>query len=156
MPPLAMVRSHVETLIEQLTGVDKAVPDHDGDYPIRYRSALYYVRVVNDRVPVVQVFSVAVSDIDCSDPLLLALNEVNAQLHFCRIFWVRRQVLIESEHLGMTLEEDDFRECAAAVAAASDHFAPLLVDQFGGKRAFEDEKTDTYEPPPIEQTGLYL
>ncbi len=96
------------------------------------------------------------SDIECSDPLLRALNEVNAQLHFCRIFWVRYQVLIESEHLGMTLEEDDFRECADNVAAASDHFAPLLAKQFGGQRAFEDEKTETYEPPPLEQTALYL
>ena len=36
-----MVTSHVETLIERLTGVKKAEPDADGDYPIRYRSALY-------------------------------------------------------------------------------------------------------------------
>ena len=30
-----MVNSHVETLIERVTGVDKAAPDGDGDYPVR-------------------------------------------------------------------------------------------------------------------------
>ncbi len=49
------------------------------------------------------VFSIAVSEIECSDPLLGVLNTMNTQLHFCRTFWVGRQVLIESEHLGMTL-----------------------------------------------------
>lgn len=156
MPQLDMVRSHVETLIEQLVGVDKARSDGDGDYPIRYRDAAYYIRVVNDRVPVVQVFSTAVVDIECSDALLRALNEINSHLHFCRTFWVAGQVLIESEHLGMTLEKDDFRECAENVAAASDHFGPLLVKEFGGKLAFENDKTESYEPPPLEQIGLYL
>ncbi|MGH3277197.1 MAG: hypothetical protein ACRDNZ_23070, partial [Streptosporangiaceae bacterium] len=52
-----LVTAYVETLIERLTGADKAVPDHDGDYPVQYRSALYYIRVVGGRVPVVQVFS---------------------------------------------------------------------------------------------------
>lgn len=151
-----MVRSHVETLIEELTGVDKAEPDGDGDYPIRFRNALYYVRVTNAQVPVVQVFSIAVSEIERSDPLLGVLNTMNTQLHFCRTFWVGGQVLIESEHLGMTLEAGDFRECSENVAAASDHLAPLLVEQFGGKLAFENEKTESYEPPPLEQTGLYL
>ncbi len=43
MAHLARVRSHVETLIEELTGVDKAEPDSDGDHLIRFRNALYYL-----------------------------------------------------------------------------------------------------------------
>ena len=106
-----MVTSHVETLIERLTGIDKVRPDHDGDYPISYRSALYFVRVVQPERPVVQVFSVAVDDIPLTAALTRDLNEINSKLHFCRTFWVLGQVLVEAEHLGATLSEADFEVC---------------------------------------------
>lgn len=57
-----MIESYVETLVERLTGTEKAQPDADGDYPIRFRNALYYVRVVHAADPVVQLFSIALSD----------------------------------------------------------------------------------------------
>ena len=93
-----MVTSHVETLIERLTGIKKAEPDADGDYPIRYRSALYYVRVVGSRIPVVQLFSVAVDETQFTDALARDLNAINARLHFCRIFWVLDQILASMIH----------------------------------------------------------
>lgn len=56
-PAVEIVTSHVETLIERITGVDKAVPDNDGDYPVRFRDALYWVRVSgSDEHPLVRVF----------------------------------------------------------------------------------------------------
>jgi hypothetical protein len=35
-----MVRAYTETLLEQVIGADKAKADNDGDYPVRYQSAL--------------------------------------------------------------------------------------------------------------------
>ena len=52
-----MVRAFVESLLERLTGSEKVVPGADDDYPVRFRGALYYVRLVGDVDPVVQVFS---------------------------------------------------------------------------------------------------
>lgn len=96
-----MVTSHVETLIERITGTDRARPDDDGDYPARYRDAAYYVRVAGtDDRPIVRVFSTVVADIEPTPGLYEAINDINSQLGFCRSFWVKGQVLIEAEHLG--------------------------------------------------------
>ena len=50
-----MVRAYVESLLERLIGAQQVSPDGDGDYPVRYQNALYYVRLVGDLNPVVQV-----------------------------------------------------------------------------------------------------
>ena len=148
-----MVTSHVETLIERLTGVEKAQADADGDYPIRYRSALYYVRVVRAAKPVVQIFSVAVDRIQFTDALARELNEINTHLYFCRTFWVGGQVLVEAEHLGTSLTEADFHECALRVAEATDTFAKGLAERHGGRLAFEESKAPEYTPAAEDRTG---
>jgi T3SS (YopN, CesT) and YbjN peptide-binding chaperone 1 len=148
-----MVTSYVETLIERLTGAEKAKVDPDGDYPIRYRSALYFVRVVPARKPVVQIFSVAVDDVQLTDSLARELNDINGRLHFCRAFWVRGQILVEAEHLGGSLSEADFEECARNVAEATDAFAKGLAERHGGRLAFEKSKEPGYAPQAEERIG---
>lgn len=148
-----MVVSHVEKLIERLTGVEKVKADADGDYPIRYRSALYFVRVVRATRPVVQIFSVAVDGIKFTEALAAELNEINTHVHFCRAFWVRDQVLVEAEHLGPSLTEADFDECALNVAEVTDAFAKGLAERFGGRLAFEEAKAPEYASPADERLG---
>lgn len=150
-----MVTSHVETLIERVTSSDKAQPDQDGDYPVRFRDALYYVRVAGtDTRPIVRVFSVAVADIQPSPGLYEMINEINSQIGFCRCFWVAGQVLVESEHLGMTINTADFYELAESVGVAADHFGPKIAERFGGTLAFDESKTEEYAQPEL--PGLYL
>jgi hypothetical protein len=150
-----MVTSHVETLIERITGIDKAAPDHEGDYPVRYRDARYFVRVAgNDERPIVRVFSTVVADIEPGPELYETINDINTRLGFCRCFWVSGQVLIEAEHLGLTIRIQDFFELADNVASASDYFGPKLVERFGGKLTFDDSKGDEYVEPPT--PGMYL
>lgn len=151
-----MVISHVETLIEQLTGTAKAIPDADGDYPIRYRNALYYIRITRGPIPVIQVFSIAVDEADLTDALVHDLNEINAQLHFCRAFWVRGQVLFESEHLGASVTGADFNECALSVAEATDQFARGLAERHEGRLAFEESKEPEYRSAADDNIGMYL
>jgi hypothetical protein len=69
-------------------------------------------------------------------------------------FWVNGQVLIETEHLGMTIKTEDLFELTEHVASASNHFGPKLVERFGGKLAFDNSKGDEYVEPP--NPGLYL
>ena len=151
-----MVVSHVEKLIRRLTGADKVSTDADGDYPIRYRSALYFVRVVRALRPVVQIFSVAVDKIGYSDDLARELNDINSRVHFCRAFWVHDQVLIEAEHLGPSLTEADFDECALTVAEATDTFAGRLAERFGGRLAFEETKSEQQRAAPADDRRGYL
>jgi hypothetical protein len=152
-----MVRAYAESLLEQVLKTDRIRPDKDGDYPVRYQSALYYVRVdpgQNDD-PVVQVFAKVLADITPSSELFEHLNEINTQLRFARIFWVRDQVLVESEMPGMALSLEGLGNACNTVGGAADYFGPRLAEVFGGKTAFADEKGPDYEEP-ANWPGQYL
>ena len=135
-----MVTFHVETLIERLTGGQKAKRDADGAYPIRYRSALYFVRVVPAWKPVVQIFSVAVDGIRLTGALARDLNEISSRLHL----WVRDQALVEAEHLGPSLTGADFHECALHAGDATVTFAKGLAGgTAGGSRSRKPRSPNT-------------
>ena len=154
-----MVRAYAESLMKQLLGTDQIIRDADGDYPVRYNSAIYYVRIdsgSNDD-PVVQVFAVALAEITPTPELFEQLNVINSQLRFARIFWVRDQVLIESEMIGVDLSLAGFSTACETVGGAADYFGPRLAEQFGGKTAFADEQEADYESPPQSRLpGFYL
>lgn len=157
---LEIVTSHIESLIERVVGVEKAMPDDDGDYPIRFRDAVYFVRVTGpEEQPLVRVFSHVVSHVTLTSELYELINEVNSKLKFCRCFVIDDRVVIEAEHLGMTLRTDDFRQITEHVAVASDYFGSILAERFDGRRPFssdaeDDRAVDT--PPAAVSTGLYL
>jgi len=156
-----MVRAYVESLLERLTGSEKVVPDHDGDYPVRFHSALYYVRLIGDVDPTLQVFATAVRDIKATPALYERLNDINVNIRFARAFWIREQVLIEADLVGQTVDHEEFSAACLAVASITDHYGPTLAEEFGGTTAFADEKeVDGKEgTPPTEdtaKTGQYL
>lgn len=151
-----MVRAFVESLLERLTGSEKVVPDADDDYPVRFRGALYYVRLVGDVDPVVQVFSVALSGVPASARLLRELNRLNTEVRFARVFWVRDQVLVETELVGASIDPEGFENACRAVATVTDHIGPMLAQRFGGTTAFADEKSAEAPAADRALTGLYL
>lgn len=157
MSKTEMVRVYAESLLGQVIGPDKVKADHDGDYPVRFQSALYYVRIDSGQrdEPVVQVFAIAVDKIEPGPLLYEALNGINTQLKFARTFWVGGQVLIEAEMPGMSLSPDGFANACNKVGDAADFFGPRLAKDFGGKTAFADEKGPDYEASEV-QTGQYL
>lgn len=148
-----IARSHLETLIERITGVDRAVPDRDGDYLIRTQSAGFYARVDGADSPIFRVFSIVVDQVDKSPELFETLNDINAQLAFLRSMWIRGQVLIEGEMLALSAELADFDEVCRRVALATDRFGPELVARHGGKLFFETTKQIDYGPEPPTHPG---
>lgn len=144
----------VEKLLARIT--DSPIePDADGDYPVRYRSALYYVRLVGDGHVDVQVFAVAVDSVDASPELLAAINDINTQVRFVRVFHVQRQVLVEADIVGDAIEPSGFYTACEAVATVTDRVGPLLAAEHGGRTAFEETKEDGYRPRE-ELIGMYL
>jgi len=129
-------RAYVETLLERLTGADKAQTDEDGDYPVVYQDLPYYVRVIGTEDPVVQVFSIALADIENTPELLAALNDLNAQLSFARAFHVRGQVLIETDILAESLDPAGFRNACNCVGSLTTDVARDLHTRFGGQVLF--------------------
>jgi hypothetical protein len=157
MDRAGMVRSHVETLLEKVTGSAQVKPDADGDYPVRFDKALYFVRVLGNEHPVVQVFAVAVDGAEARPELFHVLNQINAQLKFARTFNVDGKIVMASELIGESLDVDELSSACAAVAQAADRFGPLIAAEFGGEMPFEREKAPDYQPPTDPPgTGGYL
>lgn len=113
-------------------------------------SALYYVRLFGDVDPVVQVFAIAVKDLDPSAGLYERLNDINANICCARTFWVSGQVLFESDLAGRTISPDSFERACQAVATITDHFGALLAEEFGGSTPFQDDKQ---EDTPFEDSA---
>ena len=103
-----MVVSYTRDLLEQITG-ERPEPDQDGDLPIEFGGACFYVRVDGPTDPVVQIFSVVLADLEANPELHGALNDINANMRFARAFHVQQQVLIESEIWGSDLNMTNFQ-----------------------------------------------
>jgi hypothetical protein len=93
----------------------------------------------------VQVFSVAVAEVEPSPGLMTRLNEINSFLHFARAFHIGSQVIIESEIWADDVAPANFLYACQNVAAATDMFAPDIQKAFGGRLLFEESKTEAYE-----------
>ena len=138
-----MVVSYVRDLLGSIVG-ERPEPDQDGDLPVPYLGAQFYVRIVGED-PVVQVFAVAVADVDASPELHAALNAINADLHFARAFHVASQVLVEHEIWGTDVNPANLEHACRHVASGADYYGKLLARDFGGRPVFEEQKQPDYE-----------
>lgn len=150
-----VMTAYVEKLLGSIIGGGHVESDADGDYPIRYRSALYYVRLVGEPDPDVQVFAVAVDGVSASTELLADINEINTRARFARIFHVRDQVLVETDLIGAAIEAPSFLNACETVASISDQVGPQLAAAHGGKTAFDNAK-DVHYVAPEPSVGFYL
>jgi len=148
-----MVSAYLETLIEQLTGTEKAVPDQDGDYSISYRGARYWARVEGEANPIVRIYSIVLAQLEPTPELYESLNVINTRMTFLRAFWVDSTVIFEHEHVGHSMQEDEFTNSFTTIASATDFFGPQLHERFGGVAAFHESKTDDYATAEIHQPG---
>jgi hypothetical protein len=153
-----VIAAYVEKLLATLTDGVPVTADDDGDYPIRYRSALYYVRLVGDERPDVQVFAIAVAGVAASAELLADVNDINTRARFARVFHVRDQVLVETDLVGDAVEPNSFYNACRTVARITDDIGPELVAKHGGRTAFDDAKDADYAAPDLSEpsVGQYL
>ena len=135
-------RAYVEDLLERMLGVERLVSDDDGDYPVRYREASYYVRLVQRREAVVQIFSTPVIEVEMTPALLEDLNTIDGEISFARAFWVRGQVLIETEVLADSLDLETFENSCSAVGQVSLRHGPTLHECHGGQLRFLERPED--------------
>jgi hypothetical protein len=149
------VVAYVEKLLREVGGSDRVVTDADGDYPVRYGSALYYVRVIGEARADVQVFAIAVDGANASAELIADINDVNTEVRFARVFYVRDQVLVEADLDGESIQPSSFYTACNTVASITDRIGPDLAARHGGKTAFEDSKDAGYQSS-ASSVGMYL
>lgn len=135
---------YVRDLIERMTGT-RPTPDQDGDLPVHLHGAQFFVRVVGPENPWVQVFSVAVGEVEASPTLLGMINEINSHIHFARVFHVNTQVIIEDELWAEDVTPANFVYACQNVAAATDAFAPRIIQAVGGRPLFHESKSEEYQ-----------
>lgn len=138
------IRPYVEKLLSEGFGIPDLAPDDDGDYPFRFRSAGYYVRLFNEKAPTIQLFSIVVRDIKRSPKLLAALNDVNAGAAFARVYWLDQRVVVATELVAETLDAEELGNACTAVGSLADAIGKGIVAEFGGKLLFEEDP----EAPP--------
>lgn len=136
--------AYVRDLLERLTGT-RPTPDDDGDIPVVLDGAQFYVRVAGSTDPWVQVFSVAIAEVEPTLDLMGRINEINTNLRFARAFHVAGQVLFETEIWADDVNPANFHHACHNVSGATDAYAHALREQFGGRLAFEESKTDEYQ-----------
>lgn len=130
-----VITAYVEKLLGTQTGSDRVVADEDGDYPVRFGSALYYVRLVGEPDPDVKVFAVALDDVPASAELLADLNDINSKLRFARAFHVREGVLVEADLVGESVDPLGFHTACEAVGHVADTIGTSLAKKYGGRPA---------------------
>lgn len=153
-----MVLSYVRDLLAEMTG-RRPEPDHDGDLVISYGGATFHARIINPDDPVLQVFSVAVDDLPATPELFAAVNDINLNIAFARAFWVRDQLLIESEIWATDVNPANFQHAFGNIASATDVHVPDIVAAFGGKPRFDQSKEPGYGQPSLfraDGNGAYL
>lgn len=144
-----MVQSHMETLMERLLETDELKVKEGGEVPVSHRSAAYTVRVVGiDLRPHVEVYAVAVDDIDEDPGLYEALNLLNRGLSHARAFWEDRKVVLAASLLGAALGLDELTCTCQEIAAVAHREGPRLAKTFGGTVARPDEVEEDEEAGP--------
>jgi hypothetical protein len=132
------IRPYVEKLLRDGFGIPDLGPDADGDYPFRFRSAGYYVRLSNEQSPTVQLFSVVVRDIKRTPKLLARINDINANMAFVRVYWTDQKVVVSTELVAETLDAEELGNACNVVGRVADAIGKDLAAEFGGHVLFED------------------
>lgn len=144
-PSLDEIRDQLEELLRRGYGLDELAVDEDGDYPFEVGDSLMYVRLVDARPPVVQVFSSLLRGVPASDELLAEINDINALVHFARVFWVRDQVLVESEIVASDLADDELGQAVRTVSGILADLRPALLARFGETHDHDSDEDDDDE-----------
>lgn len=151
------IRPYLEKLLQEGFGIPDLQPDPDGDYPFRYRSAGYYVRLVNELSPTVQVFSTVLRDVKRSSKLLQAVNDINANIAFARVYVVEHQIVVATELVAETLDAEELGNACNIVGRIADKVGSDLHAEFGGKLLFDEaefgDDASHPEPASVDRAG---
>ena len=140
-PTLALSSGQLEPLVEDglrdWLGVEQLDRDEDGDYAIPVGSALVYVHVGGDRLPLIAIFSSILTDVDATPGLFTALNDINRRIRFARAFWVNGTIVVATELAAVDVSARQISFACMQLGSLADHLDDMLHGRFGGGVAFE-------------------
>ena len=90
--------------------------------------------------PHIEVYSVAVRDVQVDPGLYEAINDLNRGMSHARVLWVDDRVIVAGELLGESADLRALRCLCDEVAHVTDHHGPRLAEIFGGKTGEEEDE----------------
>jgi hypothetical protein len=123
--------------LREKTGNPDLGVDEEGDIPIRFGSALVWVRV-HKKSPVINVFSHVLSDVESTAELLEAINELN-RTERPAAFFVSNASVVATVQVDCTpLYSPNLTEAVDFLGKLVDEKGDELGSRFGGRTAFAD------------------
>jgi hypothetical protein len=134
-----MARSHVVECTRKAFELSEVTVDGDGDLPMRYGTAMYFLSIRGDGRKV-KAWSPVVGPVKGSAALLRELNEVNAGLLVSRVFWGDDQVVAEGMLPIEELTPELLRELCVEVGQTADSVGSMVSAVFGGSVSFSGDE----------------
>jgi Putative bacterial sensory transduction regulator len=145
MVRIDVLRPYIDKTVKEFLGVDSVVVDSDGDIPIRFESAIYYIRLLDRDPALVRVFSVFLRGVEKSPALFEALNQINADVVSARVFWAGGDVYAVTEIVAETMDPDELKHACWAVGSLAAWADTDLQSRFGGQLNLSDDGDDTVD-----------
>ena len=101
LPPL------VETALCRFLGAPSIALDPAGNYPVPTGTTMLFVRILPFEPPVVRVFAPVFRGMAATPEILVALNDLNTELLFCRVLVVNGEVIVATEFRAAGSTADD-------------------------------------------------
>lgn len=146
----AEVSRQLLEIVRAVSGDDELDVDSDGDIPLRYGSAMVFVRVFGDP-PVIRVFSPVLAEARMGVDLAQVVNELNGQHLFVKWLISDGSVVASVDLFGDPLAGQHVLHACGVLGETVNELDEQLQEQFGGRTFFGE-----YAPPKILGHGGYL
>lgn len=123
---MPLFSQHVESLLQEVLGVEDIEIDEDGDWPIHTDGGLLvYVRAEPDPSPHVQVFARVATGVDAS--AWRQINELNVAAMWGKVtWWEGGDVMVERRLLPDGLNTDVIEHAIHVIRTYVSTFGPVL------------------------------
>ncbi len=139
----AELREAVGDTLRSLLDTDELIVDEDGDIPIRWGSAVVYVRVL-DEIPVIRCFSTVLTDVEPTAELRDAVNDFNRSHPLVKAVWTEHAVVVASELFAVPFVADTFINLLHLLAQTADAVDDELRARFAGRPATHPSSSAGY------------
>jgi hypothetical protein len=133
--PVAATAAELTPLVEaalcRFLGTGAVALDPAGNYPVPTGTTMLFVRILPFEPPVVRVFAPVFRGMAATPELLVALNDLNAELLFCRVLVVNGEVIVATEFRAAGITADDVAWGCLVVGGWVERIGATLVARLG-------------------------
>ena len=133
--PIAATAAELTPLVESalcgFLSIGSIALDPSGNYPVPTGTTMLFVRILPFEPPVVRVFAPVFRGMAPTPELLVALNDLNTELLFCRVLVVNGEVIVATEFRAAGITADDVAWGCLVVGGWVERIGATLVARLG-------------------------